>query len=212
MKENMKEKKTKVLMINGCIRGGESRSWRLAEAFLETMRSSAEEEFSYTRLDLSELDLKPLTGTFFEDRQKLLEENNRVHPRFDYARQFAEADRLLVAAPFWDLGFPAVLKLYIENISLDGITFGCNADGMYGMCRAKDMLFFTTRGGFYEGTPMEQGARYLEALCGMFGIPKFRCIFAEGMDFKPEQEAEIMARALEEAREAGRQYWQPDWL
>ncbi len=202
------EDKTTILMINGCIRGPQSRRWRLAEAFLQSMRASAPAPFSYTQLDLAQMELKPLTGPFFEERQRFLEENDRTHPRFDLARQFARADRILVAAPFWDLSIPAVLKLYIENISLDGITFGCNAEGMYGMCRAQDMLFFTTRGGFYGDGPMEQGARYLKALCEMFGIARFCCIAAEGMDFQPEREEAIMAQALEEAREAGRHYWE----
>ena len=112
-----------------------------------------------------------------------------------------------MAAPFWDLSVPAIVKLYIENISLEGITFGCDERGIYGMCKAKDMLFFTTRGDFYGDGPMEQGARYLEALCKMFGIPTFRCIYAEGMDTRPDKAKELMEQALFEAREAGLRYW-----
>lgn len=206
----MEDREKKILMINGCIRGEESRTWRVAAAFLESARETAPQPFVYTQLDLAQMDLKPLTGDFFEERQRFLEQNERTHSRFDLARQFAQADRILVAAPFWDLSIPAVLKIYIENISLDGITFGCHAEGMYGMCQAEDMLFFTTRGGFYGDGPMEQGARYLKALCGMFGIPKFRCIAAEGMDFYPEREEELMAKALEVAEEAGRNYWRTE--
>lgn len=200
----------KVLMINGCVRGQESRSWQLAQVFLTSMRAHTPKglEYGYTQLDLAEMDLKPLKGAFFEERQRLLEENDREHPRFRYAHQFAQADRILLAAPFWDLSVPAIVKLYIENISLDGITFGCNDQGMYGMCRAKDLLFFTTRGGIYGNGPLEQGARYLEALCGgMFGIPEFRCICAEGIDARPEEAGNIMEKALREAREAGEHYW-----
>lgn len=200
----------KVLMINGCIRGAESRSLKLAQAFLASMEAHTPEglEYEYTQLDLADMNLKPLKGAFFEERQRLLLENNREHPRFLYAHQFAQADRILLAAPFWDLSVPAIVKLYIENISLDGITFGCDDEGMYGMCRAKDLLFFTTRGGFYGDGPLEQGVRYLEALCsGMFGIPKFRYICAEGIDARPEEAGRIMERALQEAREAGEHYW-----
>lgn len=198
----------KVLMINGCIRGKDSRSWMLANAFLEAMKKAAPENLEYTQLDLAEMDFRPLAGSYFEERQKLLEENNREHSRFFYAHQFAEADRILIAAPFWDLSIPAIVKLYIENISLDGITFGCNAQGMYGMCKAKDMVFFTTRGGIYGNGPMEQGARYLKALCEMFGIPEFRCIAAEGIDSMPDQAEDIMRQALETARNAGLKYWE----
>ena len=119
----MEDRKKKILMVNGCIRGKESRTWRLAEAFLKPAREAAPRPFDYTQLDLAQMDLKPLTGGFFEERQRFLEKNDRTHPRFDLARQFAQADRILVAAPFWDLSFPALLKIYIENVSVDGITF-----------------------------------------------------------------------------------------
>ena len=195
-------------MINGCIRGKESRSWMLAEEFLKKIKEHAPADMEYTQLNLADMNLRPLTGEFFEERQALLEEGNLEHPRFDYAHQFAQADRIVIAAPFWDLGIPAILKIYIENISLDGITFGCNENGMYGMCKAKDMLFLTTRGGVYGNGPMEQGARYLEALCEMFGISEFRCICAEGIDSMPDQAERIMRQALEEAEEAGLHYWE----
>ena len=42
---------------------------------------------------------------------------------FDYAKDFAKADTIVIAAPFWDLSFPASLKCYIEAINILGITF-----------------------------------------------------------------------------------------
>lgn len=197
----------KILILNGCIRGESSRTLKLLETFLQEMKKHLPKGCILTQLNLSELPLRPLVGSFFEEREQLLAENNRSHPRFDYAHQFAQADRIILAAPFWDLSIPAIVKIYIENISLDGITFGCNETGMYGLCKAKDLLFFTARGGIYGDGPMEQGARYLEALCNMFGIDTFRCIAAEGMDFFPEQESAIMERAIKEAKEVGAQYF-----
>ena len=40
---------------------------------------------------------------------------------FRYARQFAAADKIVIAAPLWDLSFPAQLKVYLENIYVTGI-------------------------------------------------------------------------------------------
>lgn len=197
----------KVLMINGCVRREQSRSQKLAESYLEEWKKHATEEIEYTQLDLMDMGLRPLIGEFFEDRQKLLESPDRSHPRFDLAHQFADADYIIVAAPFWDLSVPAILKIYIENISVDGITFGCNESGMFGMSKAREMIFFTSRGSIYGNGPLEQGARYLEALCEMFGIPKFRCIAAEGVDMMPEKAEEIMEAAIEEAKEAARDFW-----
>ncbi|MFQ8766830.1 MAG: NAD(P)H-dependent oxidoreductase [Oscillospiraceae bacterium] len=77
----------------------------------------------------------PAHGRFFEQRQRLLETGDFSHPRFRYAKQFANADLVVIAAPFWDLAFPALLKLYIEQVSLDGITFGANETGLVGLCQ-----------------------------------------------------------------------------
>lgn len=194
----------KVLMINGCVRGEKSRSWKLAEAFLNEMRKKAPADMKYEQLDLATMDFKPLAGEFFEAREKLLAAGNREHERFRYAHQFAEADLLLIAAPFWDLSVPAIVKLYIENISVEGITFGCDETGMYGLCKAKECIFFTTRGSVYGDGDLEHGASYLRALCKMYGVDSFTCICAEGIDAFPDKQDEIMKQALEEAEAAAK--------
>ena len=106
-----------VLILNGCIRDESSRTGRLLQAFSEEMKRNLPKDCTVTQLDLAKLPLRPLTGSFFEEREQLLAENNREHPRFDYAHQFAEADRIVLAAPFWDLSIPAIVKIYIENNS-----------------------------------------------------------------------------------------------
>ena len=158
----------------------------------------------YEQLDLATMDFKPLAGEFFEAREKLLAAGNREHERFRYAHQFAEADLLLIAAPFWDLSVPAIVKLYIENISVEGITFGCDETGMYGLCKAKECIFFTTRGSVYGDGDLEHGASYLRALCKMYGVDCFTCICAEGIDAFPDKQDEIMKQALEEAEAAAK--------
>ena len=194
----------KILMINGCVRGDKSRSWKLAEAFLNEMKRNAPADMQYEQLDLPAMDFKPLVGEFFEAREELLAAGKREHERFRYAHQFAEADLLLIAAPFWDLSIPAIVKLYIENISVEGITFGCDATGMHGLCKAKECIFFTTSGSVYGDGELEHGASYLRALCKMFGIGKFTCICAEGIDAFPDKQDAIMKQALAEAEDAAK--------
>lgn len=126
--------------------------------------------------------LQNLSGDFFQAREVLLQAGHLNHRRFDYAHQFAKADLIVVAAPFWDLGFPALLKTYIENISVDGITFYADAAGIHGKSKAKQLLFVTTRGGIYTGSHLEMGSRYMEALTEFFGIASYRLFLAEGLD------------------------------
>ena len=96
------------------------------------------------------------------------------------AWQFAQADAIVLAAPLWDLSFPALLKVYIENVSVENITFGCGEAGCYGICQARRMVFLTTRGGIYEpGSEWEQGAPYLAAIQKFFGFDRFHAIAAD---------------------------------
>lgn len=187
----------KVLYIDCCIRREESRTRLLAETFLAALQKN--EEYQVERLCLMDEPLAPLNEGFFTDREHLLAENKRDHPRFRYAHQFSQAERVIVAAPFWDLGFPALLKLYIENICVDGITFGADERGVFGLCKAKRLLFLTTRGGDFSNSPLEMGARYLEALCEFWGIPRFDVVSADGLDLGLEPVKTILDRAIEVA-------------
>lgn len=181
-----------ILYIDCCIRGEQSRTAKLAEAFFAGLDQEA---YHVTTLRLPEVSLSPLSGEFFQARQVLLGQKNLNHPRFLYAHQFAQADMVVIAAPFWDLGFPALLKIYIENISVEGITFGCNEQGCYGICNGSHLIFLTTRGGFYEGTELEQGSRYLAALKDFFGFREYRCVAAEGLDSAGVDGGEILRHA-----------------
>ena len=186
-----------VLFVDCCIRRELSRTKVLADAALAVLE--AREDVSVTKLCLMDEPLQYFSEGFFAQRERLLAAGAREHPRFRYAHQFAAADAIVIAAPFWDLAFPALLKVYIENVSVEGITFGCNESGCFGTCRAERMLFLTTRGGSYDGAPDEMGARYLAALCGFFGIPQFDCVAADGLDLGTRPPEEILAEAKAKA-------------
>ncbi len=194
--------KKQVLYINSTMREG-SRTAVIADAFLNALDK---ERFEITELRIAEMGLKPLTGAFFEERQRLLDEGRLDHKRFDYARQFAAADIIVISAPFWDLSFPAVLKIYIENVSLESITFRSEDDGLKGLCKAEKMYYFTSRGGIVPtGSQMEQATTYLKALTSFFGIGGFECAAADGMDL-PDYDgrkslSEAAGRAVEMAEE-----------
>ena len=182
----------RALFVDCCIRGGASRTRALAEAFFAKLNGGYETE----RLCLAEESLPYFSGAYFEQRERLIAARAFDHPRFRYARQFAAADLVVIAAPFWDLSFPALLKVYIEQVSVDGITFATGPSGLAGLCRASEMVYLTTRGGFYTDEPSEMGSRYLEAMSGFFGIAGYDCVAADGLDVAGFD----AKRSLDEAR------------
>ncbi|GFI61738.1 FMN-dependent NADH-azoreductase 2 [Clostridiales bacterium] len=189
----------KVLFINCCIRRENSRTLRLAKSFLENIDRN---KYEVEEICLMDEPMEYFKDGFFEQRERLLTDKRFDHPRFRYAWQFKNADKIIIAAPFWDLSFPALLKVYIENLCVEGITFGCNETGCFGTCNADKLVYITTRGGIYNNSPMEMGARYIEAMCDFFGIEKFECICADGIDIVEMDTESIFNTAMGQAKKS----------
>ena len=194
----------KVLFVDCCIRREHSRSKQLADFFLNELQKTGEYEIE--TLCLMDENLSYFSEGFFLQREELLAEGKLDHPRFRYAHQFAEADKIVIAAPFWDLSFPALLKVYIENLCVDSITFHTDEHGLHGLCKADHMVFLTARGAFYTDSPLEQGSRYLEQMAGFFGIEKYDCVAAEGLDIGAWPVEELMDKAKVQAAEVAKTF------
>ena len=191
-----------LLFINACVRGERSRTLKLARRFLESWQK-AHPDGAVTEVDLCKDRPVPQYPEVLAERDELWNAGKLDDPMFDLAHQFAAADRIVVAAPFWDLSFPAILKIYLERISVTNITFGYDEQGNnVGLCKAGKLLLITTRGGNFslpETAWMEMGARQLEALCAMYGIPSFQCLTAQGLDDIRNDKEAILAQAMDQA-------------
>ena len=195
----------KLLFIDGCVsqRGPASRTRALAEAFLSAFREShpgAEVE----TVTLEALDLKPFLPAALNQRDELASVGAFGAPVFDLARQFQAADKIVAAAPFWDLSFPAVMRTYIEYISANGLCYHYEADGCHGDCRADRLAYLTTGGDFER--PESLGVLYWKQLPKMFGVPRFDYVFAGGLDVDPAKAPELLEAACEQARTLGRSF------
>ena len=90
-------------------------------------------------------------------------------------------DEIVIGAPYWDLSFPAALKIYIEHAAVMGMTFHYTEEGRCeGLCRAKHLTYITTGGG--QVSAMNYGYEYLCGIASMFGIPETRFAAAENLD------------------------------
>ena len=112
-----------------------------------------------------------------------------------FARQFRDADEILVAAPFWDLSFPSILKVYLEHVSVCDITFGYASDGSsVGYCKAKRLLYFSSCGGFVGAEHL--GFAYVQAFAEMMGIHDCEAYTLEGMDIDPSKRKDLLEHAI----------------
>ena len=188
----------KLLFLNACVRPG-SRTLELAEALLANWKGRIQE----VRLHEMQLPMLELKG--LEKRNRAAQEKDFSDPVFDAAWQFAAADVIVIAAPYWDLMFPAALKTYLENITVSGVTFCYSAQGRpESMCRAKKLYYLTTSGGFIGENDF--GFSYIEALAkNFFGITEIHRYAAEGLDIFGADVEQIMEKTKEKINK-GSQY------
>ena len=193
----------KLLFVNCCIsqRGGASRTKALADAFLTAFRAShpgAEvEEVTPEAL----LALKPFNAEMLNRRDALAAENAFDAPVYALARQFRAADAVAVAAPFWDLSYPAALRTYIEYISANGLTYHYDAAGCHGDCAAGHLVYLTSCGDVEREDSV--GVIHWRQLAAMFGIGRFDYVFGGGLDLDPGKAPELVSAAAELARRLG---------
>lgn len=165
----------KTLYIDATVRD-ESRTKILSDYLVEKIGG----EVKY--LPLSFVKLPELNGPMLEFRNKCCDNRNFESPLFDFAKDFIEADNIVIAAPFWDASFPASVKQYFETITVNHLLFEYDKNGQpHGFAKAECLYYVTTAGGYLgEGT---FGYEYLRFLCkGMFGIEHTHMFKAEGLD------------------------------
>ena len=164
----------KILFINACVRPN-SRTLDLAKYVMKRLLGKVEE------VKLYEEKLSPLTLEEMEVRDKSAKNKDFSGDIFNLAKQFATADVIVLAAPYWDLMFPAVVKNYFENITVNGLTFAYAEKGIpYGLCKAKKLIYVTTSGG---PIVYNFGFDYVAALAKCFyGITEVQFVSAQGLD------------------------------
>lgn len=180
-----------ILYINACVRK-ESRTKNIADHLLSETGEQVEE------IRLSEIVFPNADEDFLLKRDKLVLSGAFDDPMFSLARQFARADTVVIAAPFWDLSFPAALKQYFEQINVTGITFRYSEEGVpVGLCRASKLYYVTTAGGCFF--PGEYGFGYVKALAQSFyGISDVELIKAVGLDIVGADEKRIIQDCIDD--------------
>lgn len=164
----------KILYVDACVRPN-SRTRILAEHLLTYLDGEV------THLDLFKEKIFPLTSEDIKDRRECLKNGNCDAKGLKYAKQFAEADIIVIAAPVWNLCFPSLLLNYCENISEEGITYRTDENGnQEGLCRAQKFYYVTATG--KRNLDPVFGYGYLKSLFSMLGIHSAACFSAEALD------------------------------
>ncbi len=180
----------KILYIDSAI-SENSRTRLICGAYIKKHFSGGEYAVSTLRLceqDISALDKSELAA-------RILSMQTGKPSDSALARQIAEADVLIVGAPYYDFSFPALLKIYIENIMINEITFVYDEKGMKGLCKAEKLVYITTSGGYIQ-EGFNFGCEYMLGVCSALGIGSAEFISAQGLDIQGNDANNIIEETI----------------
>lgn len=196
----------KVLYIKANIKNeGESRTFKVSDSFVEEYKKNNPED-EIIILDLYKENIDFLRA---DDLGKLFgpkDEESKNNSILKYAYQFADADKYIIAAPMWNLSFPAILKAYIDYVSVSGITFKYTAEGPVGLLNNKKAVHIVSRGGGYDNSPYEMGDRYLRTILGFFGIKDIETIGIDNLDVIGVNVEEKVEEGIEKATSLAKKF------
>ena len=179
-----------VLYVNAAPREN-SRTRKMAEAVLSHYQK---EEIQEVRV--FEIDFPKLNEDFLRFRDEAVAKKDFSDRIFDLAKQFAEAEVVVIAAPYYDLSFPSALKQYFEQINVIGLTFAYDESGRcYSLCHLKKLHYCMTIGGKPYGP--DCAYPYVCSLAEYFyNKPKCYLHKVERLDIEPGADTKI-AKAVE---------------
>lgn len=195
-----------------------SKGAQIGEVFLETFKQERPdveiEHMHLYSMDIPEVDMDLLYAraklsfmgkTFEELSPAEQEKTRRMRALCD---RFMNAEYYVFVTPIWNLGAPAILKSFMDNMFAINKTFMITPEGPKGLLTNRKALHIQTRGGIYSTGPMvefECGDRYLTKALTFLGMDVMDPVIAEGMDHFPKLVPEIMEKAKDKAAQSARE-------
>ena len=193
-----------VLLLHTSLNGRDSLSSVLALEYIDTLREE------YPALEVIERDFSvdpvphltaerfaafsAAAGDLSPEQARVLEESDAL------IGELKAADEVIVALPMYNFAIPSTLKAYFDHVARAGVTFRYTADGPKGMLSAASVTVVATRGGRYEGTPLDTQSDYVRNFFAFLGIADSRFIYAEGTAMGDEARDASVKAAREQIR------------
>ncbi|QKS72919.1 NAD(P)H-dependent oxidoreductase [Paenalkalicoccus suaedae] len=176
----------------------QSNSLQIGQAFLETYTSLHPGE-KIEQLDLFDVTVPTMEGQALA----AWERGGSVTVTNPLVEQLLTHDKLVLVTPLWNMGIPAPMKAYVDQIVVPNKTFRFAEKGMEGLLGELKVLHIQSRGGIYsEGklAAFEHGDSYLRTIFKLVGVKHYEHLFIEGTSTYPEQVEEMLKEKVKEAK------------
>lgn len=184
----------------------DSYTFKMSERFIKVYKEVNPNDDIIT-LDLYKENIKfldnEMLGDLFGGKESIM---------LKYAKQFADIDKYVIAAPMWNLGIPAILKAYFDYVTIAGVTFKYTESGPIGLLadKGKKAVYIAARGGKYSEGPAEvyeMGERYVRTIMGFMGVTDIVTVTAELTNVLRGEELEnAIMHSVEAAEKAARNF------
>jgi FMN-dependent NADH-azoreductase len=188
-----------LLQINSSLFSMQGQSTLLADRFVEKWKKENPDGKVIVR-DLASKPVPHLTGERFQ--ALLTEAGERTAEQAAFAaesdhliEELESADAIVLGLPMYNFGIPSTLKAWIDHIARAGKTFKYTANGPVGLLADRPVHIFATRGGYYEGTPMDTQSAYMTHFLNFIGIHDMKFIYAEGLAKGEDNRRESLSKA-----------------
>lgn len=179
-----------ILQINGSARQQGANSTLLADRISERLL----QENPGARLQVLDLASNPvpvfddaaITALFTPADQRNAQQQARADQSMALVKQLQQADALVLGVPMYNFGISSQLKDWIDNVSLNQVTFRYTANGPEGLLKNKRALVGFARGGLYRGTEADTQTPYFKAWLKFVGIEDVQFVYAEGLNMGDE--------------------------
>ncbi len=189
-----------LLYISASLFSEQGQSTRLANPFVKEL--VAEGGFHLLHRDLGTDPVPHLDGTRFAafttpEAERNAEQQAIARYSDRLIDEWRQAELVVIGLPMYNLGVPSGFKAYIDHLARAGETFRYSENGPVGLLRDRKVYVIATRGGQYQGTPLDTQTEYLRHILGLMGVTDIEFIYAEGLNMGEP----VAGKALQEARD-----------
>lgn len=187
-----------LLYISSSIFGNEGHSTHLANRFVDNLLSRGDIELIRRDLvaePIPHLDAERFQAFITPAAQRSPVQAAIVNDSDVLIEEWRRADQVVLGLPMYNLGIPSTLKSYIDHIARAGETFRYTENGSVGLLKDRKVYAIASRGGIYQGTPLDTQAAYIRNILGLMGIGDIEFIYAEGLNMGPEIAEQTLQQA-----------------
>jgi FMN-dependent NADH-azoreductase len=172
-----------VLVIKSSINSDNSVSNKIINEFVKT---NGNDSVSITERDLGASPLPHLSQaemvSWMSDEASLSNEQRQLRSLSEsVVSEVQNADLIVIGLPMYNFAVPSNFKSWIDRLARAGVTFTYTENGPVGLLEDKPVYIIATRGGKYQGTPMDSQTQFIKDVLGFVGLKQVKFIYVEGI-------------------------------